>query len=72
MMLHVEGLVDDICGQTVQMEDLLWFVARMGGVRLGQHHRDEEFIESFSLIALCLIFDHLKRLDGLFAGSRPD
>jgi hypothetical protein len=30
-----------------------------------QHHRDKEFIESYSLIALGLIFDYLKRLDGL-------
>jgi RNA-dependent RNA polymerase len=30
-----------------------------------QHHRDKEFIESLSLIVLGLIFDNLKRLDGL-------
>jgi hypothetical protein len=30
-----------------------------------QHHRDEEFIQSFSLIVLGLMFDCLKRLGGL-------
>jgi RNA-dependent RNA polymerase len=72
MKLHVEVLVDDIRGQIVQMEETptkeqyrsclshAWAVWDWA-----QHHRDEEFIESFSLIALGLIFDHLKRLDGL-------
>jgi len=30
-----------------------------------QHHRDREFIESFSLIVLGLMFDYLTRLGGL-------
>jgi hypothetical protein len=39
--LHVDGLVDDIRGQIIQMEETttgalsLWFVARVGGVCLG-------------------------------------
>jgi RNA-dependent RNA polymerase len=42
MKLHVEGLVDDIRGQIVQIKKdadggavSLWFVARVGGVGLG-------------------------------------
>lgn len=72
MKLHVEGLVDDIRGQIVQMDDT-WTegqfrsgLSRAWGVwAWAQHHRDEEFIDSFSVIALGLIFDNLKRLDGL-------
>ena len=72
MELHVEGLVDDIRGQIVQIEETpteeqfrsvlsrAWAVSSWA-----QHYRDDEFIESFSLIALGLMFDHLKRLDGL-------
>jgi RNA-dependent RNA polymerase len=72
MKLHVEGLVDDIRGQIVQMEKTPTEEQYRSGLSRAwavwawaQHHRDEEFIESFSLIALGLIFDHLKRLDGL-------
>ena len=72
MKLHVESLVDDIRGQIVQMEEAPTEEQYRSGLSRAwamwvwaQHHRDEEFIESFSLIALGLIFDHLKRLDGL-------
>jgi RNA-dependent RNA polymerase len=74
MKLHVESLVDDIRGQIVQIEETAapteeqfrsvlshaWAVWAWA-----QHHRDKEFIESFSLIALNLIIDSLKRLNAL-------
>jgi hypothetical protein len=69
MKLHAERLVDDIREQVVQMEEAPTEEQFCSGLSRGravwawaQHHRDEEFIESFSLIALRLIFDHLKRL----------
>lgn len=72
MKLHVEGLVDDIRGQIVRIdetptqEQFRSNLSRAWAVwAWAQHHRDEEFIESFSLIALGLVFDNLKRLDGL-------
>lgn len=72
MKLHVEGLLDDIRGKILRIEKAstqeqfrsclsraweVWVWAR--------HYRDEDFIESFSLIALGLIIDYLKRLEGL-------
>ena len=73
MKLHVGDLVNDIRGQIVQIEGALMqedqFRASLSRAwevwTWAQHHRNEEFIESFSLIALALIFDSLKRLDGL-------
>ena len=72
MKLHVESLVDDIRGQMIQMEEtpteeqLRSGLSRAWAVwAWAQHHRDKEFIESFSLIALGLIFVHLKSLSGL-------
>jgi RNA-dependent RNA polymerase len=72
MKLHVESLVDDIRGQIFQMEETPTEEQFRSGLSRAwavwtwaQHHRDEEFIESFSLIALGLIFSLLKRLDGL-------
>ncbi len=72
MIVHTEGLVNDIRGQIVQIEETTTEdQLRSGLLRAwmvwvwAQHHRDREFVESFSLIALCLIFDYLKRLDGL-------
>lgn len=72
MKLHTEGLVSDIRGQIFQSNDiptpeqLRYGLLRAWEVWVwAQHHRDEEFIQSFSLIVLGLIFDHLKRLDGL-------
>ena len=74
MKLHVEGLVHDIRGQIVQIEEPLTdehyrsVLSRAWAVWAWvQHHRDKdkEFIDSFSLIALGLIFNYLKRLDGL-------
>ncbi len=72
LRLHTEDLVNDVRRQIVQVEEM----PRADQLRPGllrawrvwawaQHHRDWEFIESFSLIALGLIFDYLKRLDGL-------
>jgi len=73
MKLHAEGLLNDIRGQIIQSEeetpteDQL----RSGLLRAwevwawAQHHRDREFIESFSLVALGLILDRLERLGGL-------
>jgi RNA-dependent RNA polymerase len=71
MKLRSQGLVNDIRGQITQsrealMEDQL----RVGLLRAWkvwawvQHHRDREFIESFSLIALGLMFNYLERLGG--------
>jgi RNA-dependent RNA polymerase len=72
MRLHCEGLVNDIRGQIVQNEETpTEDQLRSGLLRAwevwawAQHHRDKDFIESFSLIALHLVFDYLKRLDGL-------
>jgi RNA-dependent RNA polymerase len=72
MKLHVEGLVDDIRGQIVQFdekpteEQFRSSLSRAWAVwTWAQHHREAEFIESFSLIALGQIIDSLKRLDGL-------
>ena len=72
MKLHVESLVDDIRGQIVQIEDtrteeqLRSSLSRAWAVwAWAQHHRDKEFIESFSLIALGLITENLKRLNRL-------
>jgi hypothetical protein len=71
MNLHVEGLVDDIHGQIVQIEEVPTKEQFRSGLSRAwamwawaQHHRDKEFIES-SLLALGLIIDYLKRLDRL-------
>ena len=71
MKLHSEGLLNDIRGQIIQSreavtEDQL----RLGLLRAwkvwvwAQNHRDREFIESYSLIALGIMFDYLQRLGG--------
>jgi RNA-dependent RNA polymerase len=72
MKLHVESLVGDIRGQIFEMEGTPTDEQFRSGLSRAwavwawaQHHRDKEFIESYSLIALGLIFDYLKRLDGL-------
>ena len=74
MKLHAGGLVNDIREQIVQNESeetptkdqLRSGLSRAWDVwAWAQHHRDREFIESFSVIALGLVFDYLKRLDGL-------
>jgi RNA-dependent RNA polymerase len=69
MRLHCEGLVNDVRQQIVQIEgtptpdQLRSSLLRAWEVwAWSQHHRDEDFIESFSLIALGLVFDYLKRL----------
>ena len=72
MRLHSEGLVNDIRGQIVQSkemttpEQLRYGLSRAWDMwAWAQHHQDKEFIQSFSLIVLGLLFDNLKRLDGL-------
>ena len=72
MRLHAEGLVNDIRGQIVQLEkspsddELRSALLCAWDVWVWtQHHRDRGFIESFSLIALGLTIDYLKRLGGL-------
>jgi RNA-dependent RNA polymerase len=72
MKLHAEGLVNDIRGQIIQSEETpTEDQLRSGLLRAwkvwawAQHHRDREFIDSFSLIVLGLMFDYLTRLGGL-------
>ena len=72
MRLHAEGLVNDIRQQIIQSEEALTEdQLRSGLLRAwkmwawAQYHRYDEFIESFSLIALGLMFDYLERLGGL-------
>jgi RNA-dependent RNA polymerase len=72
LKLHTEDLVNDVRRQIVQIEGMPTLdQLRPGLLRAwavwtwAQDNRDREFIESFSLIALGLIFDYLKRLDGL-------
>jgi RNA-dependent RNA polymerase len=71
MKLHAGGLVNDIRGQIVQSEDTPTEDQLRSGLRCAwdvwawaQRHRDREFIESFSIIALGLVFDCLERLGG--------
>jgi RNA-dependent RNA polymerase len=72
MTLHVEGLVNGIRGEIIQSEKTMTEdQLRSGLLRAwevwtwAQHHRNREFIESFSLIVLGLLFDYLTRLGGL-------
>ncbi len=72
LKLHTEDLVNHVRRQIVQIEGMPTLdQLRPGLMRAwavwawAQDNRDREFIESFSLIALGLIFDYLKRLDGL-------
>jgi hypothetical protein len=72
MKTHVESLVGDIRGQIFEMEGTPTDEQFRSGLSRAwavwawaQHHRDKEFIESYSLIALGLILDYLKRLNGL-------
>lgn len=74
MRLHTEGLVNDIRAQVVQSDDseppteeqLRSGLSRAWDMwSWAQHHRDREFIDSFSLIVLGLMFDFLKHLGGL-------
>lgn len=76
MKLHVEDLVNDIRGRIVDSEKIegslthkeqfLSDLSRAWAMwAWTRYHRDEEFIESFSLIALGLFFDNLKGLSGL-------
>ena len=72
MNLHAEELVNDIRQQIIQSEETLKEdKLRAGLLRAwkvwawAQYHRYDEFIESFSLIALGLMFDYFERLGGL-------
>ncbi|KAI0253552.1 RdRP-domain-containing protein [Lactifluus subvellereus] len=72
MMLHAEGLVHDIRSRIVPSEGT-WTDEQLGaglpsawaGWGWAQHHRDKEFIESFSLIMLGIVLDCLEGRDGL-------
>jgi RNA-dependent RNA polymerase len=75
MRLHVGNLVDDIYTQIVQCEggnkkateELLRTALphAWSAWCWAQHHRDREYIESFSLLVLRIVFDCLKHLGGL-------
>jgi RNA-dependent RNA polymerase len=72
MKLHAEGLVNEIRGEIAQSEEMTTEdQLRSGLLRAwevwiwARHHRDRDFIESFSLIVLGLMFDYLTRLGGL-------
>jgi RNA-dependent RNA polymerase len=72
MKLHSESLVGDIRGQIFQSEETPTEEQLRSGLShawevwaWAQHHRDKDYIESFSLVALGLVFDLLKRLGGL-------
>ncbi|KAI0253555.1 RdRP-domain-containing protein [Lactifluus subvellereus] len=72
MKLHAEGLVHDIRSRVVPNEGT-WTDEQLraglpsawAGWGWAQHHRDKEFIESFSLIMLGIVLDCLEGLDGL-------
>jgi RNA-dependent RNA polymerase len=72
MKLQAESLVGDVRTQIVQnegppTEDQLRAGLSRAWAAWGwaQHHRDREYIESFALLMLGIIFDCLKRLDGI-------
>jgi RNA-dependent RNA polymerase len=76
LKFHTDTLVRDIRSRIMPSEDRAVTVGPqlLDGLRNGwavwgwaQHHLDEEFIESFSLIALGVILDCLKKL-----GALPD
>ncbi|KAI9452162.1 RdRP-domain-containing protein [Russula earlei] len=80
MKLHAEELVSDIRTQVIKIKsegELSDEQLRAGLLHAwkawgwAQHHRDKEFIESFSLIMLGIILDCLKRLRGLPEGELP-
>ena len=74
MRLHVETLVRDIRARIVappedgqRMDEDFRDGLRKAWATWGwaQHHRDKEYIESFSLIALAVALDCLKQLDAI-------
>jgi RNA-dependent RNA polymerase len=74
MRLHSEMLVRDVRSHIMPSEGPPTEPRLLDGLRNGwavwgwaQHHQDEEFIDSFSFIALGVILDCLKRL-----GELPD
>jgi RNA-dependent RNA polymerase len=75
MNLHAERLVDDIYTQIVQGEEVprtgtdeqlrTSLVHAWAAWCWTQHHREREYVESFALLVLRIVFDCLKRLGGL-------
>jgi RNA-dependent RNA polymerase len=75
MRLHAEELVDDIYTQVVQCEggfrnatDEQLFAALPHAWTVwcwAQHHKDLEYVESFAILILRIVFDCLRRLGGL-------
>jgi len=73
MRLHAETLVRDICARIVpaeggqRTENDFRDGLRKAWATWGwaQHHRDEEYIESFSLIVLGVVLDCLRQLNAL-------
>ena len=72
MKLHTGGLVDDIYGRIVQSEGTPTKDELRAGLSSAwaawgwaQHHRDKEFIESFSLIMLWIVLRCLDELPKL-------
>ena len=72
MRLHAEGLVEDVRFRIEQSdgpptkEQLRAGLPRAWAAWVwAQHHRELEFIDSFALLMLGIIFDCLKRLGGL-------
>ncbi|KAI0306233.1 RNA dependent RNA polymerase-domain-containing protein [Multifurca ochricompacta] len=72
MRIHAESLLRDISVQIIQSDGPPTPEQLREGLPVAwgmwgwaQHHRDKEFIKSFSLVALRIILDCLKRLDAL-------
>ena len=80
MKLHAAELVRDISSQIIQYEEkqpseeqLRTALTRAWATWCWtQHNREKDYIESFSLLVLGVVFDCLKRLGGLPAESPPD
>ena len=76
MKLHAEELVDDIYAQVVQCGEGGFRAATEEQLRTAlphawsawcwtQHHKDREYMQSFAVLILRIVFDCLKRLGGL-------
>ncbi len=79
MKLHAEELVGDIRSQIIQYEEkvpseeqLRAALARAWAAWCwAQHNRDKDYIESFALLVLGVVFDCLKRLGELPEPESP-
>ena len=79
MKLHAEELVGDIRSQIIQYEEkepseeqLRAALTRAWATWCwAQHNRDKDYIESFALLVLGVVFDCLKRLDALPEPDSP-